>query len=119
MIWAGAGLSAPAGLPTWLSLRDTLFQAAEQKLATLDDEGQKRTKALVELAKTETSVWSAFAHLRRALGDTTWITTIRNTFQNASSVTIPQTYLDFWELGPKQAYWGCDVGSQEDARRFC
>lgn|ERR1035437_7469928 len=90
VIWAGAGLSAPAGLPTWLSLRDTLFQAADQKLATLDDEGQKRPKALVALAKTETSLWSAFAHLHRALGDTTWVTTIRNAFQNAFSVTIPQ-----------------------------
>jgi len=53
----------------------------------------------VELAKTEKSPWNAFGHLRKALGDTTWIATIRNTLQSASTVSIPQSYLDFWELG--------------------
>jgi hypothetical protein len=99
VVWAGAGLSASAGMPTWLSLRDTLVECADKKAQTQDGEAQRHTKALVQLAMLESSLWVGFEQLHRALGNTTWITAIRNRFENAASAKIPQIYLDFWELG--------------------
>jgi hypothetical protein len=99
VIWSGAGLSASAKLPTWQSLRARLLQIGEEKLRTLDNPAQEVPKGLLQLAKSESSMWLAFEHLRRALGEATWVTSIRSMFDGAISATIPQIYIDLWRLG--------------------
>src|SRR5437016_677285 len=70
----------------------------EAKLTTLDSAAQGVPKNLLQLAQSESSMWLAFDHLRRALGEATWTTSIRSMFEESISGTIPQIYLDLWGL---------------------
>jgi hypothetical protein len=98
VVWAGAGLSASAELPTWPDLLERLLEIGEAKLRTLDAAAQRVPKNLLNLAQAESSMWLAFDHLRRALGDTTWTSSIRTIFESSLSARIPEMYLDLWGL---------------------
>src|ERR1039458_4058296 len=83
VVWAGSGLSASAELPTWPRLFDGLLEIGEAKLRTLDAVAQRVPKNLLNLAQSESSMWLAFDHLRRALGDATWTSSIRSIFESS------------------------------------
>lgn len=42
VVWIGAGLSAPAGIPTWRQLKAILEKSARDKAKTLIPEGKRR-----------------------------------------------------------------------------
>ena len=51
--WIGAGLSAPAGLPLWRDLKNSLCSALEAKSRGLEGEERERAEAQLTIAKTE------------------------------------------------------------------
>src|ERR1017187_7510476 len=78
IVWCGAGLSAPARLPTWLQLRTELVAECHKRLAVADPDVAKRIEAYVDLADAEPNAWEAFAFLKKALGESSYAAAIRS-----------------------------------------
>ena len=51
LVWGGAGLSAPAGLPSWPKLRGDLVALARNKARTLGESGAKVVNGLTDAAE--------------------------------------------------------------------
>jgi len=99
LAWVGAGLSIPAGMPSWQSLRELLQDELEKKADSLGNEDdRKQLKRKMVLAKLEQNPWNAFTLLQEGLGVTTYRETIRHAFQKASSVDLPPAYVALWDM---------------------
>lgn len=98
--WLGSGLSVPAGLPTWSSLRDSLGSALESKIRGMpeDDKAAKGMLARLELARKEDDLWLAFQLLQKDLGRASYIAEIRRALSKADSCDIPANYALIWNL---------------------
>ena len=98
--WTGSGLSAPAGLPTWPTLRNKLIATAESKAASFEESehDRQRLSTLIERAMTTSDNWLAFDILRRALGPTSYRQTIRDVLAPATTAPIPPAYMEIWKL---------------------
>lgn len=94
--WMGAGLSAPAGLPSWRKLRDMLCNALRQKAEGSPDKGSML--ALLDSAKAQSDFWISFRILREGLGAMTYQHTIRSALQEADRATVPAAYKSLWKL---------------------
>ena len=99
VVWCGAGLSQPSGLPNWPELRAMLTEEAKSKSSLLDASAKKKTDALISLAEVETDLWIAFGHLKRALGDASYAAAIKAAFSKASTSSLPKLYEQLWSLG--------------------
>lgn len=94
----GAGLSAPAGLPTWKALRKHLV-AELQTLASQQDDTKDATKLATEayqIANHE-SYWVSFERLERTLGKMTYTSEIRRQLAAAETASIPEIYRLLWQ----------------------
>ena len=99
VVWAGAGLSKPANLPSWPKLLDGLCESLEEKAAKVEEEyEQKRLYADLTAVGTYRNNWLAFQRLRVALGPTTYRSTIRTLFCDASRCLVPNNYKLLWKL---------------------
>jgi NAD-dependent SIR2 family protein deacetylase len=97
--WVGAGMSVPAGMPTWRELRERLNTALNDKLRTYSPEERKKVQdALMEAIFRERNPWRAFGMLQSALGQTSYRETIRAAFQRYASVDPPAAYRSLWKL---------------------
>jgi hypothetical protein len=97
VIFCGAGLSKPAGLPSWSELRDRLVKLAKKEIQN-KPESFPRNEALVTAAGYETDYWAAFKTLRRVLQDTVFVSEIREAFAEAPRRNPPQEYAELWKL---------------------
>jgi len=97
--WVGAGLSVPAGLPTWIELRSILLAACTQKAATLNADGQARISSKLAAAQTTADLWVAFAILKEALGATTYRHAVRTALAQADIAPVPDAYESLWRIG--------------------
>lgn len=62
VVWCGAGLSVPAGLPTWAQLRERLQDSLVAKASNLGPSGRAlRVKA--DQIRAEDNPWIAFQRL--------------------------------------------------------
>lgn len=100
MIWCGAGLSVPAGLPDWSGLRSALSAALQRKTATLSDRNPAEVDALIRTIAAEQNPWVAIQRLQREVGQTTYCETIREALRAAASARIPESYKMLWKLRP-------------------
>lgn len=101
VIWAGAGLSAPAGLPSWPTLQNRLASEASKYVNSLSVE-QQRDKRLQLLAITsKLSPWLAFEKLEQVLGQSNFEAEVRRALSPALKSEIPDAYLRLWKLGVK------------------
>jgi len=100
ILWVGAGLSRPAGLPSWAELRKGLEEELRRKSNTLDDEGQSRLLEKLSIAQREKDPWVAIQILRNNLGDTSYAATIRSSIAPAINAIIPPLYEQLWTLRP-------------------
>ncbi len=91
--WTGAGLSKPAGLPSWQELKDLLCTALQEKARYVPDPNDRK-QIEIELRdiRIASDLWVAFWRLLERLGDTTYVSTIRAAFAQASSCEIPDNY---------------------------
>lgn len=87
--WIGAGLSAPAGIPSWPELRRRVHQATINKANTLEDEA-RRLATLNSISKI-TDPWIAFERLHSELGSTSFTAEIRKNL-DITGKTVPDTY---------------------------
>lgn len=98
VLWIGAGLSRPAGLPSWATLRHTLCEALVNKAATGDLENQSRARKQAEQIENLQDMWLAFTRLRTSLGAATFRATIREALRAADDCPIPAIYLKLLDL---------------------
>lgn len=99
VVWCGAGLSAPAGIPTWGLLQRLLERALVAKLETIDlpDESKEQR---VRSIRQESNPWIAFHRLQNELGPTSYRETIRQALSKAVTAQIPPAYDAIWKLRP-------------------
>jgi eukaryotic-like serine/threonine-protein kinase len=99
--WCGAGLSMPAGMPSWSDLRGSLEVAYEAKLKGLDLGPELRAGRLSAI-RAETNPWVAFERLESELGQTSYRDNIRRLLSGSPSAKVPEAYFAMWKLRP----WG-------------
>jgi eukaryotic-like serine/threonine-protein kinase len=98
LAWVGAGLSKPAGMPTWGDLRDTLVEALRLKAAAMDSSGAGKARALADHAARENNLWHAFELLHEGLQPASFRDQIRTALQPAVRVDVPEAYRLLWQL---------------------
>jgi len=97
--WVGAGLSVPAGLPSWSSLMKHLADVLDSKAATLEHQDKIKEKGRAEAARNAGNLWISFQILREALGEVTYTEEIRKKFALAANCKIPIIYERLWRMG--------------------
>lgn len=99
VLWAGSGLSKPAGLPLWIGLKEDLIECCRDSIEGNEPESFKKKQKLIELAELEEDFWQSFSYLKKCLGRSSFQTFIEDAFKNANTCKVPKTYSQFWELG--------------------
>ena len=101
VFWTGSGLSAQAGLPTWVGLKNELLNALRQNIERSDSpESKERDQRAAHQIEQEQNNWRAFEQLKTCLGQTTYRTRIRNILNPSSSMEPPPIYEKIWRLKP-------------------
>ena len=100
VVWAGSGLSAPAGLPTWPQLKTVLLHELREKAAVLSSDSAPKLLDMANRIQNETNYWIAFQLLQQALGISTYRSAIREALRPAATVTCPESYTYVWNLKP-------------------
>lgn len=90
--WVGAGLSVPAGLPTWAGLRRKLEAEATMKARTLDGTEQERAMSRIEKLRAIRDPWTAFERLKDVLGIASYRAGIRDALSPRAETTVPENY---------------------------
>lgn len=98
LVWVGSGLSAEAGLPTWLGLETLLLETLDEKAIGLEPQDAEQVRRRAEAIRNQRNKWVAFKMLRDGLGATTYRETIRAAFSTAPKVDVPSAYRDLWKL---------------------
>lgn len=99
IIWCGAGLSAPAGIPTWAALQRRLEVALSERLQSLDLSDAQR-EAKLRSVRQEKNPWIAFHRLQSELGATSFREAIRAALAKAATADMPVAYTAIWKLRP-------------------
>ena len=97
--WVGAGLSAPAGLPTWESLKESLVSAIRKKADSRENEFKRKLLDQANQAQKNADPWSAFSSIKQALGETSFAAEVRRVLSGNAKATIPDAYIDLWRIG--------------------
>ena len=97
-IWAGSGLSQPAGLPSWAELRKHLEVAAESKIGTLAPADTENIEAKLSAARKQDNPWRAFKLLEDALGPGSYRGIIRERLDPGDRLAPPSAYSKLWRL---------------------
>lgn len=98
VIWCGAGLSRPAGIPSWTGLRQALEKNLRSHARQLGDRDRRSLEKRLDYFQGETNPWVAFGFIQRQLGPTTYRETIREHLSAGSTASIPPAYLKLWQL---------------------
>jgi len=98
--WVGAGLSMPAGLPSWAAMKESLLgELNELANQQTDPKVRHDLKYSAGLANVEKNFWEAFSIVRDQLGPQTYAQSIRGQMGAGDRAKVPATYLDLWKLG--------------------
>jgi serine/threonine protein kinase len=98
--WVGAGLSAPAGLPSWAGLLDELIAVVRRKHASLSlSPRSKGLEAHLLEERRLQNYWLCFQLLEELLGTTSYQAEIRDRLNAASHSSIPPGYAALWKAG--------------------
>lgn len=98
--WVGAGLSAPAGLPSWHQLLTHLITSLKSKLKFINpDERLKSLEKTLQEEYHKNNYWICFQLLEQLLGETTYQAEIRDLLDTGHHKQIPQSYSLLWKIG--------------------
>jgi eukaryotic-like serine/threonine-protein kinase len=100
VVWVGSGLSAPAGIPTWNTLRKSLCDTLLNKAKTFAEPDAEALRSAHSQAWYEKNLWVAFKILREALGRTTYAHAVREQLKKGVTAKIPDAYEAVWDLRP-------------------
>jgi serine/threonine protein kinase len=98
--WCGAGLSQPAGLPSWATLRQILTDALKRKSETLEDVERQSLVRHAENIDAIADPWLAFERLKETLKEATFNDLVTEALAAAARVTAPKNYGRLWQLRP-------------------
>lgn len=92
-LWIGAGMSRPAGLPSWAQLKDDLVRRGRSYLETQGDTRQvAHSRSLLSVAESSDDMWQAFECIRKAMGSVEFDSAINTIFRPALRCPIPRLY---------------------------
>lgn len=98
--WVGAGLSAPAGLPSWEKLLDELIAIVRRKQAMITTTPKNKAREiLLYEERRRRNYWLCFQLTEELLGGTTYQAEIRQRLDTASHSNIPAGYSALWKAG--------------------
>lgn len=101
LIWAGAGLSVAAGLPSWEGLKSTLLKAIESSSYLLDvQEANDRAYSLDRIRRS-TDLWRDFGQIKELLGPTSFRAEVTDALSTSSTVAVPKAYELAWRIRPE------------------
>jgi serine/threonine protein kinase len=95
--WVGSGLSQPAGLPTWLGLRNQLMDEGSRKARTLEPKDRDNLDRNLSAISKISDSWLAFEKLKDALGATSFQAAVRDALAS-QGVECPEEYRLLWRL---------------------
>ncbi len=97
-VWTGAGLSTPAGLPTWKQLRSALVDAALHEVEEIvTPEGDRKEDAIRRAANID-DLWESMDIIKKAISETTFRESIRSLLTIDQKIEIPPVYRKIWQL---------------------
>jgi len=100
-VWTGAGLSMPAGMPSWAKLRHELLSALRRKSEEL---GEGKNQALSKYRAAEAlsdDPWRSFQLIKEGLGGPAYETLIRELIAPARVKALPEGYELLAKLDPR------------------
>jgi serine/threonine protein kinase len=97
--WVGAGLSVPAGLPTWEELRDDLVEEYRAKTRAMSEEVRDEAEGVLKVVEHKEDLWEAFKILKENMGRESYRQTVRDSLRVADSTPPPENYRRLWEIG--------------------
>lgn len=112
--WVGAGLSMPAGLPSWAELRDSLLREAVAGLDALDATEADLRESELQRARQSNDLWQAFSTIRKMMGEANYSAAVRNTFEDADRKGIPAVYNAIWRLSGVQGMVSLNIDQFSD-----
>ncbi|WP_081596406.1 protein kinase domain-containing protein [Cellulomonas massiliensis] len=98
LVWAGSGLSAASGLPSWQGLKDRLVAAATRRAGEYPPAEAAKVADRVDQVRRSQNFWVDFKILRSILGETTYQAIIREALQPADTMAPPANYRALWRL---------------------
>lgn len=99
VIWAGAGLSAPANLPSWATLQNKILSEAREYVSSLSQEQQREKASQLKSIQSINNPWIAFEKLELILGTNSFEAAIKRSLNNALKCDVPKIYIQLWKLG--------------------
>ncbi|WP_417744350.1 protein kinase domain-containing protein [Rosistilla oblonga] len=96
--WTGAGLSMPAKLPSWDTLKNTLIDELQDLSHRETGPKKLELEKISLLANSESNYWNCFALLKRHLGIETYRAAIKRAFRHAETTDVPEVYRQLWQL---------------------
>lgn len=98
VFWIGAGVSADAGLPNWMKLREILAEGALEELVGLPDEEATEKEILLNEASSTNDLWTAFETLKELLGEPAYKAMIRAQLGKSEEATITGLHKAIWQI---------------------
>jgi len=100
VFWVGAGLSRPAGIPTWSELKTFLIKEGLKDAEAKEENQKNKIKRALEAAKEQDN-WLAFNIIKENIGNTLFSELIRQKLMPKKDVKPPSLYGLLWSLRPK------------------
>ncbi|PKK83400.1 MAG: hypothetical protein CVT49_08805 [candidate division Zixibacteria bacterium HGW-Zixibacteria-1] len=94
----GAGLSRPAGLPSWDELRNLLINDAFARLSEYPEDEQDGYKKKLASLRSYNDLWKCFQELKKLLPGQAYISAIKSKLEILDKSRIPETYDMLWRL---------------------
>ena len=99
LAFVGSGLSSPAGIPTWIELRDKIITDFVGEAGTRTSSEQSQILKQCAQAKGFTSLWNSFDLLKKIRGPAPFEQAIRRHLSVSEKANPPQNYERIWKMG--------------------
>lgn len=97
----GAGLSRPAGLPTWVELRNILIRDARNRISDYEELEKDGYVAALNRIEANADLWACFSELKTILTEPIYNNIIIDKLRLGGVSKVPETYELLWRLGIK------------------